>query len=161
MLRQARQFALGEINVLFEFTEMHKDLCTKKSCFHHSEMPRELIAKYPSPSPTRDADSDIPKWPWLANPCCYHPKLRTAVLPGLKKAGNPSFTQIRGFLKRDAYHIYSKGTDKCAANGILGHRDHGNKCRKKHKIASDQQVEQILEFLQPFLKNPAGIKEGK
>ena len=38
ILLQSRQFALGEVNILCEFSTMHKDLCTKWATIHHSEM---------------------------------------------------------------------------------------------------------------------------
>lgn len=43
VLLQARQFSLGEANILYEFTKMHEDLRAKKSCIHHGEMPLELL----------------------------------------------------------------------------------------------------------------------
>ena len=43
ILLQSRQFALGEMNVLCEFTTMHSDLLAKKATIHHGEMPMELI----------------------------------------------------------------------------------------------------------------------
>ena len=44
ILLQSRQFALGEVNVLCEFTTMHEDLRAKRLAIHHSEMPLELIS---------------------------------------------------------------------------------------------------------------------
>ena len=44
ILLQSRQFALGEVNVLSEFTTMHEDLRAKRAAIDHSEMPLELIS---------------------------------------------------------------------------------------------------------------------
>ena len=44
ILLQSRQFSLGEVNVLCEFTTMHKDLRAKRAAIHHSDMPLDLIS---------------------------------------------------------------------------------------------------------------------
>ena len=44
ILIQYRHLALGEVNVLCEFTTMHEDLHVKRAAIHHSEMPLELIS---------------------------------------------------------------------------------------------------------------------
>ena len=38
------QFALGEVNVLCEFTTVHEDLRAKRAAIHHSEMPLEIVS---------------------------------------------------------------------------------------------------------------------
>ena len=43
ILLQSRQFALGEVNVLCEFTTIHEDLREKRAAIHHSEMLLELV----------------------------------------------------------------------------------------------------------------------
>ena len=42
-LLQSRQFALGEVNILCEFTTMKGNLQAKRATIHHSEMPLELL----------------------------------------------------------------------------------------------------------------------
>ena len=42
-LLQARQFAMGEANVLCEFSTMHSDLCAKRANIHHGEIPQDLL----------------------------------------------------------------------------------------------------------------------
>ena len=161
VLLQARQFAMGEVNVLFEFTKMHEDLRAKKSCFHHSEMPKDLLVETPSPVPGGEEGPSLSKRPRLVNASNWHPKLRAAIAPAMRRAKHPSFSQILRFLGTDAYHIYPKGAPECPANGILGECGYGDRCRKQHRIANDKQVAQILEFMQPFVKNPDKLKEGK
>ena len=43
VLLQSRQFALGEVNILCEFTTMKGNLQAKRATIHHSEMPLELL----------------------------------------------------------------------------------------------------------------------
>ena len=161
ILLQARQFALGEVNILFEFTKMHEDLRAKKSVFHHSEMPRELLGSMPpSPTPLRNPDESA-KRPRLANPSSWHPQLKDLLLPAVRVARNPTFTQLLGFLKRDAYHIFPRGSDVCVPNSILGTCQQGDKCKRKHRLPNDEQVKNIMEFVQPFVKHPEGLREGK
>ena len=44
VLLQSRQFALGEVNLLCEFTTMHEELRAKRASIMHSEIPSDLIA---------------------------------------------------------------------------------------------------------------------
>ena len=56
ILLQSRQFALGEVNILCEFTTMHGDLQAKRTTIHHSEMSLELLTNStdtPPPPTTR------------------------------------------------------------------------------------------------------------
>ena len=39
LLLQSRQLALGEVNILCEFTKMHGKLRAKRATIHHSDMP--------------------------------------------------------------------------------------------------------------------------
>ena len=45
ILLQSRQFSLGEVNILYDFTIIHGNLRAKRSTIHHSEMPLELLTK--------------------------------------------------------------------------------------------------------------------
>ena len=162
VLLQARQFALGEVNVLFEFTKMHEDLRAKKCCFHHSEMPRELLLDTaPPPKHLTTPLPDPPKRQRLLNASTWHPKLKDLLRPACKAAKYPSFTQLLGFLKRDAYHIFPRGSEVCVPNSFLGTCIYGDKCRKSHVLPNEDQVKKIVDFVQPFVKNPTGLLEGK
>ena len=65
ILLQSRQFALGEVNVLCEFTTMHKDLRAKRAAIYHSDMPLELISNStdkeapPKPNETTPEVEDV------------------------------------------------------------------------------------------------------
>ena len=61
VILQSQQFALGEVNVLFGFTKMHKDLCAKTFCFRHSEILNEIVADPPSPSHDMGNGGSTPK----------------------------------------------------------------------------------------------------
>ena len=161
ILLQSRQFALGEVNILFEFTKMHEDLRAKKCCFHHSEVPMDLVTVPVDKGKQLSGGGDPAKKRRVSNPNTWHPKLKEAMLPAIRKAGNPTFTQLLGFLKMDASHIVARGSDECAPNTIMGACNYGDACRRKHRIASDRQVTQILEFVQPFLKHPEALRKGK
>ena len=129
MLLQSRQFALGEVNILCEFTTMHDDLRAKRSTIHHSEMPLELLknsTEKTPPSATRTPEIqvvDIEKIqnnPRLANLNNWHPKLKADLEGPLKEAGNPTFTKIIKFCKKDAYAEVPKGSPICAPNYLFG-----------------------------------------
>ena len=102
VLLQSRQFALGEVKILCEFTTMHGDLRAKISKIHHSEMPLELptnSTETPSPPATRtpyihvlDIDN-IQKKPRVSKLKNCHPKLKAYLEGPLKEAENPTFTK--------------------------------------------------------------------
>ena len=51
VLLQSRQFALGEVNILCEFTTIHGNLQAKRATIHHSDMPLELLTNSTETSP--------------------------------------------------------------------------------------------------------------
>ena len=106
ILLQSRQFELGEVNILCEFTTTHDDLREKRSTIHHCEMPLELPTKSTDtpPPPTTmipeiqvlDLDK-IHKKPRVANPNNWHPKLKAALEVPLREVVNPTFTNIMNY----------------------------------------------------------------
>ena len=174
ILLQSRQFGLGEVNILFEFSAMHSDLRAKKSTIHHSEMPADLITNSTpaDAQPTTasggkekrkgDGDhDDTRKRQRRDNTNNWNPKLKAVLEAPLKKAGYPTFTKILNWLKKDAYHIYPKGTEICVPNAVFGRCFHGVKCTKKHVIATDDQVKEFLKLVNPFVKDPTKINVGQ
>ena len=171
VLLQARQFSLGEVNLLCEFTTMHEDLRAKRASILHSEMPHELLknsSEHPerkkrnTPSPTHSMDGDkSKKTKTVANPNNWNPKLKAALEAPLKAAGNPSFTKVMNYCKKDAYSIFPKGSPVCVPNAFFGTCYHVDKCTKKHTQASDAQVQPILTLLDKFIKAPAKLKSGQ
>ena len=99
-----------------------------------------------------------PKLTW--NPNNWNPKLKAKLEGPLKTAGNPSFTKIMNFCKKDAYSIFLKGLSVCAPNALFGTCFFGDKCTKKHTPASEAQVQPILYLLDDFIKDPVKVKSG-
>ena len=100
ILLQSRQFALGEVNVLCEFTTMHEDLREKRADIHHSEMPLELILNStekeapPKPNETTPEVVDveverIKKKLRPVNPNNWNKNLKAALKELLKESGDP------------------------------------------------------------------------
>ena len=171
ILLQSRHFALGELDVLCEFSTMHSDLQAKRAVIQHGECPAELLANSSTSSdtPANPLENNEgaappaekpPKKPRKANPNNWHPKLKAALKGPLKNAGEPSFTKILNFCKKDVYHIVPKTSQTCAPNMLFGRCFHGDKCTKKHELANDTQVEQILELTAPFRADPKKLTTG-
>ena len=180
ILLQSRQFGLGEVNILFEFSSMHSDLRSKKATIHHSEMPAELILNSTDdedtspqltgglgPSTTKRGkglggdDADNLKRQRKSNPNNWNPKLKAVLEAPLKKAKFPTFTKIMNWLKKDAYHIYPRGSEICVPNAIFGRCFHGEKCHKKHVVAPEDKVQDILKLVEPFTKDPTKVNLGQ
>ena len=152
---------------------MHKDLRSKRASILHSEMPMNLITnsepemvqqdrtRNPATNATIDVDIN-PKKVKLAPPnkSNWNPRLRAALTVPLKEAGQPSFTKIMQFCKKDACSIYPRGSSICAPNAFFGTCFFGDKCTKKHLLATDAQVQPILTVLAEFIKYPSKIKAG-
>ena len=140
-LLQSRQFALGEVNMLFEFITMHEDLQDKKASIIHSEIPSELLTNYGTTSPPPDRIKNLPhkpsinvnatpKTPRVANPNNCLPKLMAALKSPLQTAGSPNFTKTMNFFKKDAYSIFPKGSPVCALNAFFGTSFFNENCTK-------------------------------
>ena len=128
-LLQSRQFSIGEVNMLCEFTTMHEDRCSKKASILHSEIPSELLTNSDTTSPQPEWIKNLPHKPAIdmdattkryrfANPKNWHPNLMAALKRPLQTAGSPTFTKIMNFCKKDAYIIFSKGSPVCAPNAF-------------------------------------------
>ena len=98
--------------MICEFKNMHEDLRAKRAAILHSEMQSELLqnsetkltppvkAKTPPTNTTIDVDA-IPKRPKVAKTSNWHPKLKAALQGPLNTAGNPTFTKIMNYCKKD------------------------------------------------------------
>ena len=97
------------------------------------------------------------KNPKLAPPnkSTWNPKLLAALTVPLKDAGQPQFTNIMQFFKKDAYSIYLRGYPVCAPCFFC------EKCTKNHTPATEAQVQPILNLLSEFIKDPSKIKAGQ
>ena len=151
---------------------MHEYLRAKRADILHSEMPSELLqnsepkinlpvtAKTPPTNPTINMDA-IPKRPRVANTSNWHPKLKAALHGPLKTAGNPTFTNIMNYCKKDGYNIFPKGSPVCTPNAFFGTCFFGEKCTKRHKMATDAQVKPILTVLEEFIKKTTKLQAGQ
>ena len=103
---------MGEVNLLCEFTTMHKDPQDEHTRILHSEMSQELLtntgqdleheksAVAPVPEQEIIDVNKIPKKRLQANPNNWHPKLKEKLEGPLKTTGNPLFTKIMNFCKK-------------------------------------------------------------
>ena len=143
VLLQSRQFALGEVNLLCEFTTMHEDLRAKRASIMHSEMPIDLIANSEKERAQQEKAEEsaaddtlevekppkkIKREPAAANKNNWNLKLRAALTGPMKEAGQPSFTKVLHFCKADAYHIFTRGGATCALNAFFGKCFFGDDC---------------------------------
>ena len=140
---------------------MHDDLRAKKSCIHHSEVPADLLG---TPKRGRDedpVDRDGIKKIRAANHNNWHPKLREQLVVPMRKAGSPPFMKIMKFCDADPFSIVQKNSGICAPNLFFGRCFHGEKCERKHVIATDAQVPEVLKLVSKFVKNPDKLSGGQ
>ena len=172
VLLKSRQFALGEVNMLCEFTTMQEDLRSKKALILHSKMPSELLTNYGTTSPPPERIKNLPHKPAIdldatpnrqrvAKPNNCNPKLVASLKRPLQAAGSPIFTKIMNFCKKDAYSIFPKLYPVCAPNTFFGTFFFNEKCTKKHTAATDAQVKPILPLLDNFTKYPIKLNAGR
>ena len=164
ILLQARQFAIGEVNILVEFTTMHTSLSAKMGAIIHAEVPTELYEEKPKPPKrvmTDKPDTDIKKRQRQANPNNWHPKLRANISKALTTAKNPTFQAVMKYCGKSAEELYPKFGKRCTPNAFMGHCWMGDKCTREHALATDGEVEEILTLLKPFLDNPSGMLQGQ
>ena len=125
------------------------------------ETEKKTADKRPTPTNLFDVEK-LPKKPKVApNPNNWHPKLKEALEGKLKEAGNPSFTKVMNYCKKDAYGIFAKGSPVCVPNAFFGNCYYGDKCTKKHVQATDAQVKPILALLEKFTADPSKLKSGQ
>ena len=161
-LLQARQFALGEMHILFEYTQMHQDLRAKKTCIHHGEVPVDLLSPASTKRPRDSDEGGSPsKHKKVAdNPNTWHTMLKDALVHPMRIAGNPSFTKVVQFCRCEPYKLLPKINQVCAPNLFLGRCFLASKCTKDHRMATGPEAKDILRMLDPFIKDPAKIKAG-
>ena len=109
-----------------------------------------VTANTPPTNPTIDVDA-IPKRPRVSNTSNWYPKLKASLQGPLKTAGNPAFTKIVNYCKKNVYNIFPKGSPVCTPNAFFGTCFFGEKCTKLHTMATDVQVKPILTVLEEFI----------
>lgn len=171
ILKQSRRFAIGEMGVLNEFDEMHRSLSAKLASFTHAETPHQL---HELPEIELDKRKNDPpfdpnphKKPRIKPPYqghnnnTWHPKLREALGPHLRTANYPTFTAIMKYCNENPETLYPRFSAKCGPNAFFGRCQKGLNCPKDHSLASDDDVEKILNMTKKFRLNPAGITRGQ
>lgn len=172
ILLQSRQFAMGEIAILAEFSAMHTNLAAKHSLIIHAEVPSELIEdKLPTPKAIDDktkdqglvkrGDQKRQKTGGAPNKNTWHPKLKGKLEKAMASGGNPSFSSILRYCKKTAEEVYPLIGRKCAPNTLFGKCYLGDKCARDHSLSSDKEVTNILTLVEPFITNPEEIKQGQ
>ena len=64
------------------------------------------------------------------------------------------------FCGKEVYSVVPKGSGICVPNLFFITCFNGEKCTKKHKMATDEQVKLVLDLLEKFLKDPSTLKIG-
>ena len=168
ILLQCRQFAVGEMGILAEFTTMHTQLASKQGLVSHAEVPQELIAMTCGDERKRGAVPDLtdsgtdeePTKPPTKkqrvgkkdNPNCWHQSLKDKLTGPLKQAGYPSFTAILKYCDGDPTEIVPRHSKKCTPNIFFGRCNYGKACTKEHSLATDEEAERILTMVKKFVK---------
>ena len=168
--KQSRLFATGKTIVLAEFQEVQRVLNAKCANYHHAETPKELLEtkngnnnnKRKNPpdqqeKPTQEKAKPKPTY----NPNCWHPKLKQALETPLKTANNPSMSAIFEFCNTKPDEIVQKWHSRCASNLFFGKCFHAASCSKQHVLPKDHEVPKMLKLVEPFIKAPAKINQGK
>jgi hypothetical protein len=176
ILLQGRQFAMGEMEVLAEFTQLHTNLQSKQGVIVHAELPKDLIESKDIKKRVRDDEVDavVKKTKHTSttgssnsnntvspNPNNWHPTLKAKLAEPLAKAGYPSFSKIIKFCGTDPEKVYARDGHICAPNAFFGRCFKKEHCTKKHKHATDAEVEKILPLLTKFIATPLGITQGQ
>ena len=156
-----------------KFQTMHNNLRAERATTHHNKMLLELLVNSTSvnkpagktPKDERVVNVDKikekpPKKTRQANPDNWHLKLKVAIEGPLKKAGNLSFTKIINFCGKDAYSVVAKGLGVCAPNLFFRVCFNGEKCTKKHKPATEEQLKKVLDLTDKFIKDLSKLKIG-
>ena len=162
ILLQGRRFALGETDILAEFSQMHSNLCAKDSKISHAELPVEMLLEDIENKRKSPPDGEpAAKKSKISNENVWHPRLREKLAGPLEIAGYPSFTAIMRYCNADATNIIDRKDKRCTPNMFFGRCFHKDKCTKVHSLPSIEDVEKILLKVDKFIRNPSGIKQGQ
>ena len=160
ILLQGRRFALGEMDILAEFSQMQAKLAGKDNKITHAELPAGMLEEEKQEK-HNDLDDKMQASKKLrGNSNCWHPTLKEKLARPLEIAGYPSFTQIMKFCNADASDILSRSDRRCTPNIFFGRCFHKEKCTKTHSLPSEEDVTKILRKVDKFIRNPEGFKKG-
>ena len=165
VLLQGRQFAMGEMAVLAEFTLLHTNLQSKQASISHAELPVGLFEQTKKRTNEDNSTQADPKKPKSEtrekNPNNWNPKLKAKLAQPLATAGYPSFSKIIKYCDCDAEKIFPRDGAICTPNAFFGRCFNREKCTKKHTQATDEQADLIITLVKKFIDNPKGITAGQ
>jgi hypothetical protein len=173
--KQSRLFATGKTLILAEFKEVQRVLNAKCANYHHAETPKELLEtkngnnnnnnnnnnKRKNPDQQEKPNQEKAKPKPTYNPNCWHPKLKQELEGPLQTANHPSMSAIFEFCNTKPDDIVQKWHSRCASNLFFGKCFHGASCSKQHVLPKDHEVPKMLKLVEPFIKAPAKINQGK
>ena len=160
ILLQSRKFAMGEIDVLEDFSAMHRKLAAKDVDIKHAEVPQELIQETHQHKRKDRGEDDTRKRIKTPNNNVWHPKLRMTLAEPLKRAKYPTFTAIMKYCDLTGSELYSKFDERCTPNAFFGRCTKGEACTRKHERITDADAEKILQLVQKFIDSPEGMLQG-
>jgi hypothetical protein len=168
--KQSRLFATGKTLILAEFKEVQRVLNAKCANYHHAETPKELLEtkngnnnnnKRKNPDQQEKPSQEKAKPKPAYNPNCWHPKLKQELEGPLQTANHPSMSAIFEFCNTKPDEIVQKWHSRCASNLFFGKCFHGASCSKQHVLPKDHEVPKMLKLIEPFIKAPAKLTQGK
>jgi hypothetical protein len=168
--KQSRLFATGKTLILAEFKEVQRVLNAKCANYHHAETPKELLEtkngnnnnnKRKNPDQQEKPSQEKAKPKPTYNPNCWHPKLKQELEGPLQTANHPSMSAIFEFCNTKPDEIVQKWHSRCASNLFFGKCFHGASCSKQHVLPKDHEVPKMLKLIEPFIKAPAKLTQGK
>jgi hypothetical protein len=166
VLLQARQFSIGEMSILAEFTTMHTNLSSKMGMITHAEVPNDL---YQPTQVIPRKKEQIPPYPDLKPPppkrqrlaqAGWHPTLKEKLEEPMKKARNPALHAIMRYCGKSVEELYPKFGNRCTPHAILGRCWAGDRCTRQHAMATDAEANEIIALMTKFIENPTGILQG-
>jgi hypothetical protein len=174
VLKQSRKFSMGEVDVLHEFRGLHDSLTYKTLGFLHAETPTALYIdekkssskrkKTDTTEKDRPSDKDTTKRNKTTpppNPNTWHPKVKDAIQPALRAAGNPGFVKVMSYCNTNPEDLYTFFGGRCIPNCFFGRCFRSKECPRDHTVPTDEMVTKILDVMKPFRDNPTGLLQGQ
>jgi hypothetical protein len=169
ILKQSRQFAVGEMGIIAEFTEMQRCLAAKNASFNHAETPAPLYQQKKKDQNKRKEQNDQQvdttkkqRPPTTGNNRnTWHPKLREKLGEAIKSTNYPTYTSILQYCDVKSDDLFGKYSKLCGPNAMLGRCSKGLNCTKDHSWPPEQILNKIIEVTKKFQDNPKGILQGQ
>jgi hypothetical protein len=169
ILKQSRQFSVGEMGTIAEFTEMQCCPAAKNASFNHAETPAPLYQQKKKDQSKQkeqtDQQNDTNKKqrpPISGNNCnTWHPKLQEKLGEALKTTNYPTYISILQYCDIKIDNLFGKYSKLCGPNAMLGRCSKGLNCTKDHSWPPEQILNKILDVTKKFQDDPRGILQGQ